>query len=417
VLKLRIDPVDGLIDVPAVVSVTGATVGAEVVLNVRTTDAAGTPWSSTGTYRVGDGGVLKIDDPDQPWWDMRFGDPDRPPVAFAMSDDALTYTVSVSAGGEHDALEVCRRWATGPKPETLDGDGWRLQIYRPADLKRPAAAVILIPGTTGPGALSAIAALLASRGYVTGVVIYMGEPGLPESLRQVPAEIFHDATRMLSRLPEVDAQRVAVYAVSVGAMGAAYAFSLPDAPPIAGLVLVAGANVMWQALTDGQPPKESAFAHDGSGVPYVPIRGEKLLWQVARNAIAGKRSKRRRSRALTLLPASAAGLSDQTKAAAAAIAVERISCPVLTISGGDDAMWPASAMARQLHDRRRRAGYPADDLMLDYPEAGHFFRPPATPTTVNRNDSLVVGGTPAGSAHAQRQAWAATLGFLAKVTG
>jgi hypothetical protein len=120
---------------------------------------------------------------------------------------------------------VRRAWARGPRPERVDGKGWALQIYRPASIDPaddPSPAVMLVPGTTGPGTLSAIAALLASHGYI------------------------------------------------------------------------------------------------------------------------------------------AAG----------------------------------------------------DDVELDYPGAGHFFRPPATPSTVNRNDSLVAGGAPAESAQAQRDAWTRTLAFL-----
>jgi hypothetical protein len=54
---------------------------------------------------------------------------------------------------------------------------------------------------------------------------------------------------------------------------------------------------------------------------------------------------------------------------------------------------------------------------LDLPAAGHFLRPPVTPTTVDRSASLVAGGTGAGSARAQRQAWTATLSFLRSTLG
>ena len=75
-------------------------------------------------------------------------------------------------------------------------------------------------------------------------------------------------------------------------------------------------------------------------------------------------------------------------------------------------MWPASDMARQIIERRRRRGTSAGDGHLDLPDAGHFLRPPITPTTVPWNDAQVAGGTGPGNARAQREGWAAVLEFL-----
>ena len=344
---------------------------------------------------------------------MEFEDSQAMTAAFQLPDDSLVYDVQVSAGGDTDRVQVRRLWGTGPRPQEVAGEGWKLRVYRPPGPAASSAAIMLVPGTTGPGTLSGVAALLASHGYVAPVLIYLGEPGMAASLRQLPVEIFHGALRKLGALAGVDAGRLAIYAVSVGVIGVAYAFSVPEAPPVRSLVLVAGSSVVWQALAEGRPPKESAISYAGTMLPYVPIKAETLLGQVIRNAIAGKLSRRPRSRPLTLLPAYASGFADRAAVAAAAIPVEHIDCPILTISGGEDAMWPATQMARELHQRRREHGRASDDLMLDFPEAGHFFRPPATPTTINHNDSLVVGGVAAGWARAQREAWTGTLAFLA----
>ena len=47
-----------------------------------------------------------------------------------------------------------------------------------------------------------------------------------------------------------------------------------------------------------------------------------------------------------------------------------------------------------------------------FPDAGHFLRPPITPTTVPWNDDLVSGGTAEGNARAQAEGWNAILPFL-----
>jgi len=68
----------------------------------------------------------------------------------------------------------------------------------------------------------------------------------------------------------------------------------------------------------------------------------------------------------------------------------------LTVSSGPD---PETA------ELTRRWQAPGD--------AGHFIRPPVTPTTVPWNDALVSGGTAAGNAHTQAEKWRALRGFLA----
>jgi hypothetical protein len=62
-------------------------------------------------------------------------------------------------------------------------------------------------------------------------------------------------------------------------------------------------------------------------------------------------------------------------------------------------MWPAVSMAREIHRRRTQNEVGSGDV---------------APTTVDRNDTLVAGGTPEGSAVAQRASWTAILAFLAE---
>ncbi len=106
------------------------------------------------------------------------------------------------------------------------------------------------------------------------------------------------------------------------------------------------------------------------------------------------------------------GLADSEAADAAAIPVERIEAPLLLLSGADDEMWPASEMAAAVIQRRQEHGIQTD-RHIDYPRAGHFIRPPVAPTTVAWNDDLVSGGTPEGSALADRDGWVTMLDTLA----
>jgi hypothetical protein len=69
-------------------------------------------------------------------------------------------------------------------------------------------------------------------------------------------------------------------------------------------------------------------------------------------------------------------------------------------------------MADAIAQRRRAAGVDEADVLLSFPDAGHFVRPPVTPTTVPWNGALVSGGTASGNARAQAEAWSALLSFL-----
>lgn len=109
-----------------------------------------------------------------------------------------------------------------------------------------------------------------------------------------------------------------------------------------------------------------------------------------------------------MLPVYAPSLKKRDEAEKAAIPVERIECPLLLLAGDDDQMWPGAEMARAILERRGRD----DDECHVFPGAGHFLRPPVTPTTVPWNDALVSGGSAEPNARAQAEGWAAILSFL-----
>ena len=142
------------------------------------------------------------------------------------------------------------------------------------------------------------------------------------------------------------------------------------------------------------------------------IRGDKLIGQMVRSALARRLTRRPRSSALRLLPAFAAALARPDAVAPALLPVERIPAPLLAVAGTDDAMWPSELMARALIERRRVHGVGGVDELVLLPGAGHFVRPPVTPTTVDRTDTLISGGSPRATAQGQRTAWDATLRFL-----
>jgi pimeloyl-ACP methyl ester carboxylesterase len=207
----------------------------------------------------------------------------------------------------------------------------------------------------------------------------------------------------------VTPDRIVVLAASVATGGALAMLAYTADIDPRGLVAISPAHVVWQALGDGgPPPKASSWTLAGAPLPWTRMRGERLLPQMIDHALFDRFHRHPRPKALHLLAAYAAGLSGGTADDPAALAVERIRCPLLLLSGQDDQMWPSVTMADSIMARRDRA----DDHHRSFPDAGHFFRPPFTPTTVPWNDSLFSGGTAAGNARAQAEGWQAILNFL-----
>jgi dienelactone hydrolase len=111
-------------------------------------------------------------------------------------------------------------------------------------------------------------------------------------------------------------------------------------------------------------------------------------------------------------------LDDPAAVRAAAIPVERMACPLLLISGEEDAMWPSTLMSEMVVERLSEHNYRYPFKHLRYAGAGHGIRAPHLPTTVNagrhpiRGFLVARGGEPAEHAQAQREAWPAALDFL-----
>lgn len=414
-MQVTVDPASGPVDGAVTIRVDGAPPGtATVRLRVDGVDAAGHAWSSDDEYALDGDGTVRLDDPDRPFWSMAPATPDGASVAFTAPSTAWTVTVRVDADGHRAETTARRVFGEALREVVRRGDGWVIHTFLPPADPGPSPAVLLVPGSTGVAAMAPTASLLATHGYVAAVLAYQQDDGLPAEMRAIPTEVVARGLEALGNLEEVDGERIAVWAFSVGTGLALSALAAPGAPSVRGLIATSPTCVVWQALGEGgRPPQASSLSRGGAELPYVPIRGEKLLGQVVGHALTARFSRRPRSHAMRMLPAFVAGLGDAAAVQRAAIPVEHIDAPLLLIAGQSDAMWPSAEMATVLTHRRTD---PADELLL-LPGVGHFVRPPATPTTVDHNADLVSGGTPDAVGHGQRQAWDAVLDFLGRVLG
>ncbi|QCB52298.1 hypothetical protein E5720_14565 [Rhodococcus sp. PAMC28707] len=408
-VSLQVDPVEGPIDGPTTFRVLGVAPGLPVHLDIATVDANNHHWVSHQDYNIDADGRLLITDPDRPWWNMFFVDEGVVPVTFAGSDGGLDYRISVHAVEGSSSTTVRRTWGGDLVREDLAGVGWRLRIYLPDTGDHVLAGVIVLPGTTGARMAAPTAALLASHGYVAAVLSYMDDTGLPEQFEEIPVEAIAAGMAAFAGHERVDSHRIAVYSCSVGVSVALSALARTPSLPVRGVIAMAPSHVVLQARSNsGPPPRTSSLTVGGQPLPYMPIRSERLIGQLIKTAARRVFSTGPTSKALSLRPAYAAGLKNDKDVYDATIPVERIDAPLLAIAGDDDAAYPSDRMARALIARRKRN----TDRLLILPNAGHVLRPPATPTTVDRNYNTVSGGTPAGTAKAQRRMWTEVLDFL-----
>lgn len=93
----------------------------------------------------------------------------------------------------------------------------------------------------------------------------------------------------------------------------------------------------------------------------------------------------------------------------AEIPVERISGPVLLISGADDQLWPSARLSGVAAERLEEHDHPYSYEHLSYEDAGHLIGAPYVPTTGANHR---YGGTPKGNARANEDSWQRVLELL-----
>lgn len=288
-------------------------------------------------------------------------------------------------------------------------------LSRPMDdgTKRP--AILAFGGSEGGTSTGVFMAYYLSQlGYVSLGVGYFGAAGLPANLEEVPSEILKGDLDYLASQPDVDPDRIAVLG---GSRGGELALILGATHPdqVHAVVAEVPSGYVWGATTGKDL---SAWTLGGVDLPHVPSSGA-LAKTVQKN---GK----------TYYVSTPAFLADIDAAspdalAAARTAVEKTNGPVFMAGGADDQLWPSCVLAQvawdALVESQHTVAFP--DEMHCYPDAGHFITFPPGSSTLESDGYyspqfkvwLLVGGTPEGIAHAERQGNTAMRAFLDKAFG
>jgi dienelactone hydrolase len=266
---------------------------------------------------------------------------------------------------------------------------------------------VIVVGGSGGGLPAEQAAFIASHGFAVLALAYFNYADLPPVLVDIPLEYFEAAIGWLLARPEVAGEGVGVVGTSRGGelallLGATF-------PAIRAMVALVPSHVRWGAV--GKAGANS-WTHHGKPLTIMPPSAGSA-------AAAASQRPEEQTAPIPLTPGFLAALEDDTAAAEAAIAVERINGPVLLVSGKDDAMWPSTLMAERALARLREHGHPYRDEHLAYADAGHTVSGlpgvPSAPLPSRHPVAGLVfafGGTAAGVAAARQDVWPRILRFL-----
>ena len=223
------------------------------------------------------------------------------------------------------------------------------------------------------------AALLASHGYPALALAYFREPGLPATLKDIPLEYFARALRRLRARPDVDPRRVAVIGVSRGGEGALL-IGVTYPRLVHGVVALVPSDVVQPS-----PDRHSA-AWTLHGRPLAHV------------AAADFRN------------------PDPSDEPEAVIRAERIAGPILTVSGGDDALWPSSAFATGCISASPRATSPTPIRTCSSPTRGTWWRS-ALPVPAGGSGPRVRGLAARRRGGAGPPLWPRILEFMRRLGG
>ena len=403
-------PERGLIDDLPEIVVSGVSAGAEVRIDATETDASGRRWSSWAVFTADGSGIATTKaaaiagtysgaDPAGIFWSMR---PAAEGPVYRSSADRITTIVEASVDGASIGRQEVERLvaAEGVRRSDVDTAGIRGVLFEPAEASGP--AVIAVQGSGG-GVNESEAALLASRGLTALALSYFNYPGQPALLEEIPLEYFEIAARWLLEKLGRGGERCALIGQSRG--GELVLLLAATFPKVFGpVVSTAPSSQIWGGLGEAK----AAWTLDGKPTVYMDAQPERPFEQMPTP--------------IALTPLFQRAMADEARVAETAIPIERADCPILLLSGADDAMWPSADFAERIVARLARGKYPQPYRHVSFPSAGHTLSGiPNVPIATHSihpvaHLDFAYGGTVQSTAKARAEAWRLRLEFLRSKT-
>lgn len=427
----RVTPAEGLLFEETTIELTGALPGTAVTVTASLIDDDGREWSSRATYFAdATGSVSSAKQASVAGtytgierygllWSMlpvppgQHGTPksaasEEPSFPALSTENPVDITfravfASELADETDAALYAEQRiffMASGVRRTIIEGQSFEGVLFE-AEGPGPRPAVMVVTGSGG-GANERAAALLASRGITALAIAHFNYPGRPDELANIPLEYFYGATDWLRE--RAGAQRIGLMGGSRGGEAVLLLAAL-NPEPYAAIVSTVPSNVVWPGCCSAEASAQAAWTFRGE-----PISGYRYSFDT------GEGFDDHDTHVVNYVRFFLGGMLDPGDAA---IPVERISAPVLLLSGDSDELWPSAVAGEQILTRLEEYefGFPVQHII--YPGAGHAATAEQLVTSLAdrmvhplSQTTVPLGGTPALNAAASRDAFLRRVAFF-----
>jgi dienelactone hydrolase len=403
---------------PLDIRVTGLPPGAEVTLTARFVG-----WGSTTVFDADASGTLDVAtasaksgsytgvDIDGVVWSMTKG---TSPTDTGQDPYALR--VSATVGGVEMANGALTRLAKATDVQCMDvTTNGLVGTYCAKQGAAPRGALVTFGGSEGGLSTGKeLAMYYASLGYPSLGLAYFSAPGLPATLTRIPLEYFDKAFDWVEARPEVMPGKIVVQG---GSRGGELALLLgAKLPRVTGVIALLPSAVLWGApQLDGS--EVASWTYQGADLPWVPyLVNEPETKIVEPDGVTAYGDSQ--------IFLDSLAQATPTELDQATSRVENTKGPILMIAGESDQLWAACDLTKAAQTRLASSGHSTTyaDSFVCYPDAGHNVTPfsVGVPTTAAMHsyttefgEYLALGGTPAGIAHASRDADLKMRAFLA----
>ena len=261
--------------------------------------------------------------------------------------------------------------------------------------------VIDLFGAAG-GLVEFKASLLASHGFATLALAFLGYEDQPLCPSSINLDYFEEAASWLISHPKVLPHGIGMHAICYGSWIALLMASYQIAP-IKAIVAISPLVIAYflpfqlkGRVSDIKPPNESRVVSSEKGSIYRFAQPTDIDY---------------------MNPTTVSKYSAITP-------VENINCPVMLVSGTDDLNVPTDFTVKFIIDRLKENGKEHLCTNLRYPQAGHLIEPPYSPLCDfsfskfakewGADPYLAWGGETVAHARAQEDCWPKILHFLRK---
>jgi len=402
---------NALLDEEIEIEVVGLTPGQVVLIECSWISHRNVQWSSEGVFQADEYGTVCLSkqapivgsyegvDSMGLFWAMNMKNV-RPDFNCGGSCGALCIPFSLSVFNGKKLITsktICRCFVNEDiELQIIDENGLIGELFLPpSDEALP--VVIVLTGSNG-GIQAGTAGMIASHGLPAFALAYSGIGDLPPFVEDVSLEYFEAAFEWIEKHPKLDG-KIYLYGTSRGAELALVLGSFfPE--KIDKIVALAPSNVVLSTdswLYENEPILPAAPF-------FIDVNNDPTHLESTKEHPRSIRVHRERGLIL-----------EREKFAAAEIPVEKIQCPLLLISGGDDQLGPCSTYSELIMQRLEKHKSKVLCRHLDFQKAGHLISSPYLPRiNVLCSDGIWMnyGGTPSEDENASRKSWRATLDFF-----